>query len=153
MYSVIRLRGEVNSRPEARKTLESLRLNRVNHMVLVPENGNYRGMLQKAKDYIAWGEVNTDTLAVILEKRGRLTGNRRLTEEYIREHTPYDSFQELAEAITSGDYKISDVPEVKPVFRLHPPRKGHKGIKQTYQTGGELGYQGEDINRLLYKMR
>jgi large subunit ribosomal protein L30 len=49
--------------------------------------------------------------------------------------------------------KIKDIPNLKPVFRLHPPRKGHKGIKQSFKTGGELGYHGEAINELIKKMR
>jgi large subunit ribosomal protein L30 len=35
---------------------------------------------------------------------------------------------------------------------LHPPRKGHRGIKKTVTEGGELGFH-EDIGALLKKMR
>ena len=37
---------------------------------------------------------------------------------------------------------------MKPVFRLHPPRKGYKGIRHSVNEGGSLGYRGEDINNL-----
>jgi len=35
---------------------------------------------------------------------------------------------------------------------LHPPRKGHRGIKKAVAEGGELGFH-EDIGTLLRKMR
>ncbi|HNR25150.1 MAG TPA: 50S ribosomal protein L30, partial [Methanobacteriaceae archaeon] len=41
---------------------------------------------------------------------------------------------------------------LKPVFRLHPPRKGYKDIKKAFNEGGTLGYRGEDINHLLKRM-
>ncbi|MDY6932317.1 MAG: uL30 family ribosomal protein, partial [Halobacteriota archaeon] len=34
MYAVVRLRGNVNVRPEIKDTLKMLRLNRINHCVL-----------------------------------------------------------------------------------------------------------------------
>jgi len=43
--------------------------------------------------------------------------------------------------------------KIKPVLRLHPPRKGHRSIKRSVKQGGELGYHGAAINELLYKMR
>jgi len=42
---------------------------------------------------------------------------------------------------------------IKPLLRLHPPRKGLRGKKRSYQQGGDLGYHGEQINEMLYKMR
>jgi len=48
---------------------------------------------------------------------------------------------------------LKDLPGVKPVFRLHPPRKGFKGsIKKSYRAGGEAGYRGEAINDLIRRM-
>jgi large subunit ribosomal protein L30 len=38
-------------------------------------------------------------------------------------------------------------------MRLHPPRKGYRTLKRTFQQGGALGYYGREINTLLYKMR
>jgi large subunit ribosomal protein L30 len=48
---------------------------------------------------------------------------------------------------------MKDVPELKPVLRMHPPRKGYKTTKRTYNQGGALGYYGAEINDLLIKMR
>lgn len=153
MYAVVRLRGQVNISPDVRTTLKNLRLNKVNHMIVIPQDQHNKGMIQRVKDYVAWGEIDAETLALLLENRGRLTGGKRLTEDYIKEHTTYKGFQSLAEAVVKGEYSLKDVPDMKPVFRLHPPRKGHRGIKHAYQVGGELGYHGKEITQLLKKMR
>lgn len=153
MYAVVRLRGQVNVRYTIEDTMKMLRLHKVNHCVFVPEDPHYKGMVQKVKDYVAYGKIDAKTLAEVLENRGRLEGDTRLTEEYIRENTDYDSIQAFAEAVVEGKASLKDVPKLKPVFRLHPPRKGHAGIKRTVQQGGELGNHGENINVLLHKMR
>ena len=153
MYAVIRLRGNVNLRPQIRDTLNSLRLNRVNHCTVLDDDPHYLGMLHKAKDYIAFGPVDAKTLANILEYRGELEGGERLSVEYIKKHTKVKSYQEFAENLISGKKKLSDIPGLKRVFRMHPPRHGHRGILKSFHAGGELGNQGEAINELLNKMR
>ena len=55
--------------------------------------------------------------------------------------------------LASGETKLRDIPGLKPVLRLHPPRKGYKTTKRTFPQGGALGYYGQEINTLLYKMR
>ncbi|MHB8100843.1 MAG: 50S ribosomal protein L30 [Methanosarcina sp.] len=153
MYAVVRLRGQVNVRYTIEDTMKMLRLHKVNHCVLVPEDPHFKGMVLKVKDYVAYGKVDAKTLVEILESRGRLEGDDRLTEEYIRENTAYDSIQAFAEAVIEGKAFLKDVPKLKPVFRLHPPRKGHAGIKRTVQQGGVLGNHDININVLLHKMR
>jgi large subunit ribosomal protein L30 len=152
LYAVVRMRGTVNVNRKIKDTLSMLRLHRRYHCVVVPVTDSYRGMLQVVKDYVAFGEVNADTLATILRKRGRLTGDVRLTDEYVREKTGYNSIEEFAKAVIEGKASLKDLPDLKPVFRLHPPRGGLKNIKWQYPRGN-LGYHGEDINKLLYKMR
>ena len=153
MYAVVRLRGQVNVRYTIEDTMKMLRLHKINHCVFVSEDPHFKGMVQKVKDYVAFGKVDAKTLAEILENRGRLEGDTRLTEEYIRENTAYDSIQAFAEAVVEGETSLKAVPKLKPVFRLHPPRKGHAGIKRTFRQGGVLGNQDENINMLLHKMR
>ncbi|MHC1624344.1 MAG: 50S ribosomal protein L30 [Candidatus Methanospirareceae archaeon] len=155
MYAIIRLRGGVSVRPEIKYTLGLLRLYRVNHCVVVDENDYYEGMIRKVKDYVAWGDISVDTLEDLLKYRGRLEGGKRLTEQYLRENTPFGSFKELAHVLYSGEVGLKDLMEyqIKPVFRLHPPRKGHRGIKRSVKEGGELGYHGDRINELLHRMR
>ena len=152
VYAVVRVRGTVNVRHDIKKTLEMLRLNRVNHCVVVEETPSYKGMLQKAKDYITWGEIEKETLAELIRKRGRLLGDKPVDDEYIRSATPYNSIDELAGAIIDGKIRYREIPKIKPVFRLHPPRKGYEGIKRAYTIGGALGYRGKEINDLIKRM-
>ena len=151
MFAIIRLRGEVNLRPEIKSTLEMLRMHRVNHCIVVREDEHFRGMIQKVKDYVAWGKIDDQTLAMLLERRGRLAGNRRLSEDFLKEKTQYRSFAELAAALNSGATSLKDL-GIKPIFRLHPARKGLKTIKKTAQQGGDLGFRA-DLADLIKKMR
>ncbi len=154
MYAIVRLRGTVNTKPGIKDTLKMLNLHRINHCVVVPENVHYKGMIQKVKDYVAWGEVDENVLATLLGNRGKLSGNRRLNEQYIRENTSYKDLNEFASAVCQGAVSLKDA-GIKPVFRLHPPRKGHRGksgIKKTVKEGGVLGYH-EAIADLIWKMR
>lgn len=153
MFAVVKLRGEVKTRKDIKDTLSMIHLDRINHCVILPETENYAGMIHKAKDYVAWGIINPETLAQMLENRGRLEGGHALTEEYLKENTKFKSFSELAKAICEGKSSVTDVPKLKLVFRMHPARKGLKGTKRTFQEGGDLGFHGIEINALLNKMR
>lgn len=155
MYAIIRLRGYVDIKPEIKHTLELLRLHRVNHCAIAEENAYNKGMIQKVKDYVAWGEISEETLEDLFKNRGRLEGGKRLTEAFLREHTSFKTTNDIVTALFEGQVKMKDLMlyKIKPVFRLHPPRKGHKGIKKSVTQGGELGYHGDKINELLYKMR
>lgn len=150
--TIIRLRGTQNLNPQAKDTLKYLRLNRVNHAVVLPQNATTKGMLQVAKDYVTWGEVDAATLASVIKHHGRLVGDKPLTDAHLAKTTPHKTIDALASAIVAGTFQYKDVPEVKPLFRLHPARKGLEGIKRSYQVGGALGYRGTDINELLGRM-
>lgn len=153
MYVVIRLRGPVGVRKEIEDTLKMLRLHKVNHCVLLEENDVVSGMIQKVKDYVAYGIIDKNSLLNLLKYRGRLIGNEKLTEQYLLDNTSYLTFEELSENLLNKTVKLKDLTFIKPVFRLHPPRKGHRGIKRTVQQGGSLGNHGTKISNLLYKMR
>lgn len=149
---IIRLRGTQNLNPKTKDTLRFMRLNRINHAVVLPESDTTKGMLQVAKDYVTWGEVDAKTLAQVIKTRGRLVGDDPITDAHVAKHTPFKSIDALAEAIVSGKARYQDVPEVKPIFRLHPAKGGLEGIKRSVQAGGALGYRGPDINDLLGRM-
>jgi large subunit ribosomal protein L30 len=151
MYAIVRIRGGVNTRPEIIDTLDLLHINRVNHCVVVKEDPHYRGMIQKVKDYVAWGNIDDATLALLLEKRGRLAGNRRLTDKFVKEKTAFGSIKEFAKAVNAGSTSLKDL-GVKPVFRLHPARKGLRSTKKTVPQGGVLGFH-DSIKDLITKMR
>ncbi len=150
--AVIRLRSGIRARGEVRDTLRMLRLHHVNHMVVVDDTPSYAGMIRKAKDYVTWGEIRPSTLAAVIRKRGRLVGNRPVTEEYVRDKLGL-GIDEFAERVVSGERSLRELPSLKPVFRLHPPRGGLKGSKKrSFKEGGALGYRGDMINDLIEKM-
>jgi len=151
-YAVVKMRGTVKTKPDVRHTLELLNLSRTNHCVLVEDNAYYYGMLKKVKDYVAWGTIDGETLSVLLEGRGELEGHTRLTNAHVKGRTDFDDISSLAAAIASGKATLRDVPDLKPVLRLHPPRKGHRGIKKPFPDG-VLGFHGSEISELLLKMR
>ena len=151
-YTIIRLRGTQNLNPKTKDTLKFMRLNRVNHAVVLPESDTTKGMLQVAKDYVTWGEVDAKTLASVIKSRGRLVGDNPITDAHVAKHTSFKTIEALADAIVSGKAKYSDVPDVKPIFRLHPAKGGLEGIKRSVQAGGALGYRGKEINELLGRM-
>jgi large subunit ribosomal protein L30 len=152
VYAVVRVRGTVNIKPDIKKTMQLLRLTRVNHCVLLEENVVYNGMLHMVKDYTTWGEINKETLAKLISARGKLIGDKPLTIEYLKAATPYHSFEKLSEAILENKVKYKEIPEIKPVFRLNPPKKGHRTIKRSFVNKGSLGYRKDGINKLIERM-
>lgn len=152
MYAVIRVRGRPDVNVDVRKTMQLMCLTRVNHCVIVPEDDVTKGMLQKAKDYITWGEVDAETLENMIRVRGRLSGDEAMTDEYLKANTEFATAAEMAKAILGSGYKMKDIEGAKAVFRLHPPSKGYEGIKRSYRNGGALGYRGKAINELIARM-
>ena len=150
--AVVRIRGIINVRKEVEDTLRMLNLQRNCHATLIDDRPSFLGMLRKAQNIITWGEVSKETISLLLKKRGRTIGDKPLTDEYAKK-IGYKSLDDLADAIYNLKVMLKDLPGVKPVFRLHPPRKGFKGsIKKSYRAGGEAGYRGEAINDLIRRM-
>ncbi len=148
----VRIRGLSDISQETKDTLMMLRLTRNCHATLLDDRPAYNGMLRKSQHCLTWGEVSQESIALLLKKRGRLVGDKKLTDEYAKE-LDYKSLDDLAEAIFKVDIEFSSLPQVKPVFRLRPPKKGYKGkVKKSYAAGGESGYRGDAINDLLKRM-
>lgn len=152
MYAAIRVRGNVNINRDLVKTLDSLMLSKVNQLVLVPDSEGARRMLDKARAYITYGEVSSEMLTKLIEKRGRVLGDKKVDAEVLKK-TGFKSAGEFAEAVVSGKAKLREA-GIKPVFRLRPPRKGHArgGIKKDFTVGGALGYRRDAINDLIGRM-
>ena len=151
-YVVIRVRGIPDVNRDIAHTMNLLGLNRVNHAVVVPETDSIKGMLQKAKDYVTWGEVDQETLAAMIRARGRIAGDDSVTDDYLKERSEFATVEDMAKAIIENDYRMKDVDGAKSVFRLHPPVKGYEGNKRSFQNGGALGYRGAKINDLINRM-
>ena len=151
-FAVVKVRGTVSAQREARETLDLLRLARTNHAILIDNRPSYMGMLYRVQNYVTWGEASKETVALMLQKRGKLAGGKKLTDEAM-EKLGYKSIDALAEAIANCKAEYQKLPNVQPLFKLHPPKKGYKGkIKKSYTTGGEAGYRGEAINDLIKRM-
>ena len=153
-WIVVRARSNVKVEHSIRETMDMLNLTRVNHAVIIPENAQYRGMLQKAKDYITWGDADAELVEKMLSGRGRLIGDKPISDADVKEGTEFSNIKEFANAIAADEASVKDMPELKRVFRLHPPRgpKGWGGLKRTYVVGGALGPRGEDITALVERM-
>jgi len=70
-----------------------LNLPYINNCTIVNEDKSYKGMLQKVKDYVTWGEISKEMLQKLLEKRGGLDGKKA---------------EEAAEKITKGEATLND---------------------------------------------
>jgi large subunit ribosomal protein L30 len=148
----IRIRGGVNASVKVEDTLRMLRMDRNNTSTLLDDRPEYLGMLQRAKDYITWGEPTAETVRLVLEKRGRAEVDARIDSKVL-EALGYSSVDELASEIMSGETEFHKLEGVKPFFRLHPPTKGFKrSVKRPCGSRGELGYRGESINELAKRM-
>lgn len=122
--AVIRLRGKIGLKKSVKDTLEMLRLYRKNYCIVIDSTPSNLGMIEKVKDYITWGEIDDETLKLLVETRGE----------------------------RGKDKQGKSI--VKKFFRLAPPRKGfeRKGIKVQFSVGGALSYRGEKINDLIRRM-
>ncbi len=155
LYAIIRIRGRVDVPPDIDYTLKLLRLHKKFHATLYPSDlPGIQGMLRKVKDWVTWGEIDEETLIELLKKRGRIIGDKPLTDEYVEKKLGISGgIAGLAKALIEGRVKYHKLNGVKPVFRLHPPRGGFKGsTKRPYNDGGELGYRGKAINELIKRM-
>ena len=140
MLAAILVRGLIGVKPEIKKTILLLNLTRKNHCVVLNENEKILGMLKKCSDFITWGKISKETLRALVEKRGRLAGDKRV---------PQDVIDNIVNLFETGDVKKENLP-IKRVFRLHPPRKGWKSTKVKWPRGA-LG-ERSDMDNLLKRM-
>jgi large subunit ribosomal protein L30 len=138
LIAAIRLRGVVRVAPAQKKTMELLRLYKKNFCIIVPENDSIKGMLEKVKDYITYGEVSEEIYKKVIDERG---------EEY-KDRT------ECSKGKIKYKFIDIDGKKIKPFFRLHPPKGGFEkgGIKVPLTKGGALGDRKEKMGDLILKM-
>lgn len=154
MQAVVQLRGEVDMSGATEDTLRMMNIHSVNHCAFVPETDSYRGMITKVNEYVAHGTPSVEVIETLLSTRAEpAEGDAEVDEEWLAEHTDYDDFSALAEAIADEETTLSEQ-GLTPVLRLHPPRGGHEGIKHPTKEGGQLGkHTTEEIDELLEAMR
>jgi large subunit ribosomal protein L30 len=151
--AVIRIKGQPGLKHDIKATFNKLRLYKKNNCVIISNTPSQVGMLEKIKNVATWGEIDEKTCNDLFEKRGKLPGNKRLTNEYAKDKAKTD-IQGFTKEFISFKKEIKDIPGMKPFFKLNPPKKGfeRKGIKVPFAQGGVLGYRKDKINNLLMRM-
>lgn len=152
-FAVIQIRGTMGMDKKRKDTLKFLKLVKKNSCAVVEGDRVHLGMLVLLKDYVTWGELDEATLKELIIKRGRIVGNKQLTEQYLKDQSKM-GYDEFAKSFFNSKIKMKEVPGLKPFFRLKPPQGGfdRAGIKTPFSLGGALGYRKDNINQLIRRM-
>lgn len=140
MIAVIRIHGMVKIKKRTEETLQRLRLRRkYSCVVLLKPIKEQLGMVKKVKDFVAFGEINDETFEKLVEQRGQLINKKKKinVKEVVKELEAGKKYEEL---------------NLKPFFRLHPPRKGIDSKKHFGVGKGVLGDNKKKINELIRRM-
>ena len=141
LVAVIRISGMIKVRKDMASTLDRLRLRRKYSCVIVDMNDvNIKGMLDKIKFYVAYGEIDDETMEKLVKERGESVQGRKMDVKL--------SASEVVKGLRDGK-KLSDL-GLKEFFRLHPPRGGIDSKLQ--YPKGVLGNNKKDINKLIGRM-
>ena len=140
MIAVIRIHGGVKINKKIEETLYRLRLRRkYSCVVLVNPTKEQSGMIKKLKDFVAFGEIDDKIFKELIEKRGQLIDKSKKIDA-----------KKIIEEIKKG--KKYEELNLKPFFRLHPPRKGIESKKHFGVGKGVLGNHKKEINKLIERM-
>jgi len=138
----IRISGRVGLRHDIERSLDVLRIQKKHAAVIVETKPEIMGIIDKLKQFIAYGELDDETAKLLVEKRGRLPGDKPVDSKKVAE---------FMNEFMKGNKKMEDI-GLKPFFRLSPPKGGFKkSIKQMYPKG-VLGNYGKKINDLVKRM-
>jgi len=138
-FLVVRIKGQVNVPYWAKTTLVLLKLEKKFRATIIPAKDNTLGMLNKVKHYVSWKEVDASMAKELLDKKGRKSGYKKITEEDIKK-IGYKDIEELAAALAEGKTTMTKLKPLKPWFALSPPRRGFKkSTKKLYSQKGILG--------------
>jgi len=151
----IRLKGEFGTPWNLGTALTTLRLKGRFNAVLVENKPENIGMLRQVKDYVTWGNISANDIAVLLKERGEFAGSTPMTDEMVKKKFGEPTVEDLASALMKGRIDLRTLRQggLNPVFRLHPPSGGFDGTtKRTYTSRGELGNRGPAIRDLLNRM-
>jgi len=137
MICIIRIRGEVNMDRDVAETLSRLRMRRKYACVVLNPSKEQEGMIKKVKDLVAFGEISKETLEKLIEKRGQLVDKKKKLD-----------VKKVVDELEKG--KKYESLNLKPFFRLHPPRGGIKS--KVHFPKGVLGNHRDKINELVLRM-
>ena len=142
VLAAIRIRSAIEAPQSVKDTLYMLKLRQKFACCLYKHSPSILGMLEKAKAYIAYGEIDDDTLRELILKRGRKPGDKKLNDQEAEE-----VFKKIKEGKFDEAYKI-----IKPFFRLSPPKGGFKKTIKLMWPQGVLGNVGDEINKMIKRM-
>jgi len=134
---IIRIRGRVGLKKEIAETLYRLRLRRKYSCVVINSNEKNLSLTKKIKDFVAFGEINDKTFEKLVKSRGQLIDKTKKIE-----------VKKVCEELKKGK-KYKEL-NLKPFFRLHPPRGGINS--KIHFPKGILGNNKEKINELVVRM-
>jgi len=137
MICIIRIRGNVGLKSDVIENFNRLRLKRKYACVVIKKSPENLGMINKVKNFVAFGEIDDETFEKLIEARGKALNKTKKV----------DSKKAVAEINDGASYEKVNL---KPFFRLHPPRGGIE-TKQHYPKG-VLGNHKEHINKLVERM-
>lgn len=138
MILVIRIGGLVDMTKKFEEMLFRFRLRRKYSAVLMPPTVLNIKLLKKLRNHIAYGEINKETMKELIEKRAMpINKEKKINPEKVVEQLE----------------KSGKSPDIKPFFRLHPPRGGidakkHFGVSKK----AVLGDNQDKINDLVKRM-
>ena len=108
-------------------------------------------MLKKIQHYVSWQEIDVSPAKELLDKKGRKTGYKKITDKDISE-AGFKTIDELAASLSEGKTTMTKIKSLKPWFALSPPRQGFKrSTKRLYGQKGILGYNKE-LSTLIKRM-
>ena len=138
MIVLIRISGQIGLTEAVKETLFRLRLRRKYSATLLKPTVQNINPLKKIRNHVAYGTLDNETLSLLIKKRAiQKNKSKAISPEKIIEDIE-------KKEITSLD--------IKPFFRLHPPRGGIDSKKHFGVNKGVLGDNKEKINDLVRRM-
>ena len=123
--------------PSEQEALYRLRLRRKYSATLLKPTRENLKLLQMLRNFVAYGDINKETLKLLIEKRAKSIDNKKIDSSLVIENIEKKSLR------SSG---------IKPIFRLHPPRHGIDSKIHFPKAKGVLGDNKEKINDLVRRM-
>jgi large subunit ribosomal protein L30 len=92
LIAAVWIRNTTEASHTIRDTLEMLRLRRKNTCVVFDKTPAITGMLQKAKDFVTYGEITEETYNTLVQKRGEKDAAGKI-KPHFHMHPPRGGFE------------------------------------------------------------
>src|SRR3990167_3773893 len=139
MICIIRIKGEIGLNRDVVETLSRLRIRKKYSCVVIKPDAEKLGMIKRVKDAVAYGDISEETFEKLIEKRGKAIDKKKKIDA-----------KKIVSHLKEG--KTYEENNLKPFFRLHPPRGGIDSKIHYGKKKGVLGRSEEGINKLVERM-